>query len=111
VFLLHTCTLCVNIYTYFVSCQINLLIILSVRYCNPDPKVSMLSPQIRNKKGSKGWGGYTYHFHICVKLAVSLALGDGEYGRLGCDSRIETWCSDTIQFLSVAQRVPLSQND
>ena len=91
--------------------QINLLIILSLKYTYPYSEVTLPFPQIKNKKGSKGWGGYPYLSHICVKLAMSLALGVYEYGLLGSDSRMKTWCSDTIQFLSVAQRVPLSSND
>lgn len=88
--------------------QINLLIILSLRHSYPHSEATLPFPQMKNKKGSKGWGGCTYLSHICVKLAMSLALGVYEYGLPGCDSWMKTWCSDTIQFLSVAQREPLS---
>lgn len=108
------CALCVDVYTHILwTYQINLPVILSLRHLLPYPhsEVTLPFPQIRNKKGSKGWGGCAYRSHICVKLAMSSAPGVYEYGLLGCDSRMKTWCSDTIQFLSVAQRVPLSWND
>lgn len=111
----HVYFMCEYIHTTHILCtyQINLPMILSLRHLMPYPhsEVSRPFPQIRNKKGSKGWGGCAYRSHICVKLAMSSAPGVYEYGLLGCDSRMKTWCSDTIQFLSVAQRVPLSWND